>query len=62
MIEIVQLNESYGVAADLAADLFKKGIREGKMRKAPVVDAVMFVNRGCRNLTARSYYVRPVKF
>jgi len=62
VIEIVQLNKSYGAAADLAADLFKKGSREGKMRKAPVADAVVFVWRGCRNLTARSYYVRPVKF
>jgi hypothetical protein len=63
VIENVQLNESYGAAADLAADLFKKGSRKGKMRKAPVVDAVVFVERGCRNLTARSYYyVRPVKF
>jgi len=46
VIEIVQLNESYGAAADLAADLFKKGSREGKMRKAPVIDAVVFVWRG----------------
>jgi hypothetical protein len=62
VIEIVPLNESYGAVADLAADLLKRGSREGKMRKAPFVDAVVFVLRGCRNLTARSYYVRPVKF
>jgi hypothetical protein len=46
VIEIVQLNESYAAAADLAADLLKKGSREGKMRKAPFVDAVVFVEKG----------------
>jgi hypothetical protein len=61
VIEIVQL-ESYGAAAGRAPEFLKKRSREGKMRKAPVVDAVVFVIRGCRNLTAGSYYVRPVKF
>lgn len=42
MIEIVQVNKLYCAIAVLAADRFKRGIREGKMRKAPFVDAVVF--------------------
>jgi hypothetical protein len=45
VIENLQLNESYGAAADLAADLFKKRSREGKMREAPIVDAVVFAKQ-----------------
>jgi len=42
VIEIVQLDKPCFATATLAADRFKKVIREGKMLRAPVVDAVVF--------------------